>query len=418
MSRRKERTREKKGKEQGKYMKKKKLRAKKINRLIAEKGENKRKSIFNEIESQKGIFSKKKTNPLTTEKENKKREEKEIRKVIGNINNEENKKRRISLLKFYLKRTNIEIPPMRIKRRIFFINLIVTAFLSILLLIQLIRIHSTVWNALLLTVVLWTVGFAMILIIIWLGFFFYLDMLMYNRKVKVESVLSDFLQLTSANVRAGMPIDRALWYAVRPRFGILAKEIEEVAKETMTGEPLEKALREFSEKYDSKLLKDSITLLVEGLDAGGEVGDLLNRISKNIQETQILRKEMAANVMTYVIFISFATLFAAPFLMGLSYQLLTVINKISSQLATTGIPKSGMFNFGFAEGGGIKPVDFKIFAISMLGVTSAFSSMIITTIQKGNIKSGIKNIPVFIIISIALFLMLAGALGSLFGSII
>ena len=42
-------------------------------------------------------------------------------------------------------------------------------------------------------------------------------------------VLADFLGLTSSNISAGMPIDRALWFAVRPKFGILAREIEEVA---------------------------------------------------------------------------------------------------------------------------------------------------------------------------------------------
>jgi len=245
---------------------------------------------------------------------------------------------------------------------------------------------------------------------------------MYNRKVQVEAVLADFLQLTSANVRAGMTIDKALWFAIRPRFGILAKEIEQVAKETMTGKPLEVALMEFAEKYNSKLLRSSMSLLVEGLKAGGEIGNLLNRIASNIQETEILRKEMAANVMTYVIFISFATLLAAPFLMALSYQLLAVINKISAQLASQSIN-----NVGSGVGGGlmigfsketIKPSDFKIFAIGMLSITSAFSSMIITTIRKGDVKAGLKNIPLFILITVVLFLIMTKALSSFFSGLV
>ena len=69
-----------------------------------------------------------------------------------------------------------------------------------------------------------------------------------------------------------MTIDKALWYAVRPKFGVLANEIETVAKETMKGEDLKIALQKFADKYDSILLKRSISLLSEGIDAGGEIG--------------------------------------------------------------------------------------------------------------------------------------------------
>jgi len=55
-----------------------------------------------------------------------------------------------------------------------------------------------------------------------------------------------------------MTIDRALWYAVRPRFGVLANEIEIVAKETMRGQDLKIALQNFADKYDSILLKNKI----------------------------------------------------------------------------------------------------------------------------------------------------------------
>ncbi len=42
------------------------------------------------------------------------------------------------------------------------------------------------------------------------------------------------------------------------------------------------------------------------MESGGEIGELLNKIAINIQETRIRKKEMAASVMTYAIFIGFA----------------------------------------------------------------------------------------------------------------
>jgi len=263
--------------------------------------------------------------------------------------------------------------------------------------------------------VVWIVVFIVLLIILWLLFYLVVDLRIFKRKVGIEEVLADFLQLTSANIRAGMPIDRGLWYAVRPQFGVLANEIEIVAKETMSGEDLEDALKRFADKYDSITLKRSINLLIEGINAGGEIGELLSKIANDIEESKIMKKELAANVMTYVIFISFATIFAAPMLFALSSYLLDIINNL---MLTLDVP-AGVTNFAISfSGSGISMRDFRIFAFICLVITSYFSSIIIATIRKGEIKAGVKYIPMFIASTIILFLIFSSIIGKLFGSII
>jgi Flp pilus assembly protein TadB len=264
-------------------------------------------------------------------------------------------------------------------------------------------------------VLVWTFLFIFLLFIIWLLFHFVLDLRIFQRKIMIEEVLPDFLELVSANIRAGMPVDRSLWFAVRPRFGVLAKEIEIVAKETMSGEDLEHALEKFAAKYDSLVLKRSINLLVEGIRAGGEIGDLLNKISINIKETQLLKKEMSANVTTYVIFIGFATMLAAPALFGLSYQLLDNMHKITGQMGD--MPKQSMMGLNFGGEIGISVADFNIFAYTSLLVTSFFSAILVATIKKGNIKAGVKYIPIFMVTSIVVFKIASFLMSKLFGNL-
>ena len=160
----------------------------------------------------------------------------------------------------------------------------------------------------------------------------------------------------------------------------------------------------FVAKYNSNILKRSISLLIEGIGAGGEIGELLTKISTNIQETKIMKKEMAANVTTYVIFISFATVIAAPFLFALSGILIQVIQGLGSTFGTTGATTNVGVGLSFT-GAGIKYSDFRIFAVVILIMTSFFSSSIISTIKKGDIKSGFKNIPIFIGSSLAIYLV-------------
>lgn len=249
--------------------------------------------------------------------------------------------------------------------------------------------------------VTWIIAFFFVLSGCWFMLFVFLDLTAYKRTASIEEVLPDFLQLTAANLRAGMTPDKALWYAVRPKFGALTDEIALTAKDVMTGEELSVALQKLSRRYKSPMLTRSMNLLVEGMNAGGDLADVLNNVSVNIQETRILNQEMSANILTYVIFISTAVMFAAPMLLALSQQLLMTLGSVTAGLD---IPSSaaslGLFSLQAIS---INLDDFRIFSYVMLMVTSLFSAMIVAIIQKGSVEGGIKYIPAFILTSLLTF---------------
>ena len=128
-------------------------------------------------------------------------------------------------------------------------------------------------------------------------------------------------------------------------------------------------------------------------------------------------REMAANVTTYVIFISFATIVAAPFLFSLSGVLIDVVQNLGNTLgSTTNAAASAGIPLTFS-GTGVTKSDFRIFAIVSLSMTSFFSAIMVSIIKKGNVKSGIKYIPIFIIVSLILYIVgqsVAGKLLSVF----
>ena len=341
------------------------------------------------------------------------------RKKIGQIKKHHKVQRRRYNKKLFaqnLVRAGVDQTPEDAARFILFtaVTLTIVGVISSFYYFMLDPLFSWVFGSFML--VMWaSLGFGLMYGIAWLGYHQYLDMAIYRRRKEVEDVLADFLLLTSANVRAGMTIDKALWNAVRPRFGVLAKEIEIVAKRTLSGEDLTVALHDFAESYNSPLLKRSVSLLVEGLTAGGEIASLLNDIALNIQETQIMRKEMASNVTTYAIFINFATLIAAPVLFALAGELLKVVRELSSRISLD--PSEVQGGFAFSGGSSLTYGDFLIFAIITLSMTTVFSAIIVGTIKKGNARESIGNIPIFLVITLALFFassyVLSGFLGGL-----
>lgn len=317
-------------------------------------------------------------------------------------------------LKEYIERAGIDINTQRLSRIFFNIAILINLLISGYLIYYFSVTYGITWSTVFASMfVLWIFIFVLLIFALWIMFYIAVDLKIFKRKVDIEEVLPDFLQLTASNINAGMTIDRALWFAVRPRFGVLAKEIEVIAKETISGVDLKTAMERFAARYDSNILKRSISMLNEGIEAGGKIGDLLNRIAINIQEQKSMLKEMSANVTTYVIFITFATVIAAPFLFAMSGVLIEVVQNLGSALgSTTSVAASAGIPLTFS-GTGVSQSDFKIFAIVSLITTSLFSAMMISTIKKGNIKSGVKYIPIFIAISLTLYLIVGGLSGKL-----
>ena len=327
-------------------------------------------------------------------------------------------------MKYFAERAGLTLEEHFVSRRIFVLTVIFNVLISIYATHIYLRDYRAGAVGLFIWIVLlWMVFFGSLILFSWLVFYVYLDLRAHKRRMMVEEVFPDFLQLASANIRAGMPLDRALWFAVRPRFGILSNEIETIAKDVISGTDLEVALVRFSDKYDSPTVKRSITLLIEGMKSGGEVGDLLNKIALNIQERQILQREMGADVMSYAMFIGIASLLAAPFLFALSGQLLSVLTNIMGSVsqqggissASSGVGGGGM-GLSFSEVT-LSQGDYRKFAIIALTITSSFAGAITATIRKGEVKKGISQIPVYIAISITLFLIASMGFGSLFGGL-
>lgn len=350
-------------------------------------------------------------------KEEVKKELEDIKEIKGSEKKAEKrlKRRNIVILKDYLRKAGYENVDEKDVSRIIKRMAIISCFvISVVVLILLLIAKGGFLRIVVYLFSIWTAVFGLILVFMWVFLYLYLDVRIFQRTKQIEEVLPDFLQLTSANMSAGMPIDQAMWYAVRPRFGVLAKEIEEVAKSTIAGEDLESALKGFARKYNSTILTRTVNLIIEGMTAGGELAGLLGKVVLDIQELKLMKREISASITTYVIFITFATIVAAPFLYALSTQLLIIIQKIMGSIDLSEMP-SGSFSIGLS-GASIAIGDFKIFAVLAILVSSFFSAAIVSVIKNGNVKQGLKYIPIFMAVSLIVYFMANFLVGGLMSS--
>ena len=245
--------------------------------------------------------------------------------------------------------------------------------------------------------------------------YFYMDLKIYKRTRKMEEELPDFLQVLSANLKGGLTFEKALWAAIKPRFGVLGSEMAKASKKVMTGYDISKALTDLADKYNSLMLRRTIDLMISEIESGGNVSQLIDRLVDNLKETKELKDEMSASAIAYVIFISVIVVVISPLLFALSFQLLLIILNFIGQLsgATQNIASSP-FKFSKTN---VKPEDFRTFSLIAISVIAFFSSLIVSIVEKGDIKGGIKYIPIYIFGSMAFYFFFMKLLGSLFGGI-
>lgn len=270
----------------------------------------------------------------------------------------------------------------------------------------------------LITFIAWAALMLLLAMIIMVSISFYLNIRIYQRTKLLEDLLADYLSLVSTNLKGGLNFEKSLWSAIKPEFGILSKEIGIVSKKVATGNEVADALQEFSDKYDSPLLRRSMDLLKGELISGGKIAYVIDSIVENLKKTKALKQEMAASTLTYMIFMATIVLVITPGLFALSKQLLSIILKMGAKIGTSAASGSGgmggMMSFSTA---GIDPANFQMFSIGAIAIISVFTSMIISTIEKGDIKGGLKYIPLFLVVSLVLYfifsILLEGAMGSL-----
>jgi len=232
-----------------------------------------------------------------------------------------------------------------------------------------------------------------------------------------DEILPDVLRLISANIRSGLTPDQALLLSARPEFGPLEKQIINSAKLSFSGKPIEEAIQTISTNINSRAIKRSIELLVEGMASGGSLTNLLDGLSDDIRQTKILKKEVQACVMMYAIFIFFAAGIGAPLLYGISSFLVEMMKNIG-----------GSINVQQSFTGGMKLMSFQninisinfliLYSLSAIGVTSLFGGILMGLIQEGTEKAGLKYVPILFLISIGIFFVVRIIVASVFGSIV
>jgi Flp pilus assembly protein TadB len=236
-----------------------------------------------------------------------------------------------------------------------------------------------------------------------------------KRKSEMERMLPDALLLVSTNLKSGSSINRAFLASAREEFGPLQYEFNTTAVQISGGVPVETALDNMRNRINSPLFKDTLKVLTNAIEAGGNTAELLESSAEDIRSSLELRDEVKSSVRMYTVFIFIAAVVAAPALFGITVYMAETTTSMWSNV------NLGQEGSSFASGGGqgmsfSKPdIDTEFlgtFSILALTISNFFASLMISQIGNGNLRGGAKLIPITVSVSVGLFIVISSALSA------
>lgn len=184
-----------------------------------------------------------------------------------------------------------------------------------------------------------------------------------------------------------------------------------------SGSSFEESFKKISDKIESNIFEKTISLIIEGIQKGGELGDLLLKISSDLRDEYAMKKEINANISIYVTLIIISAVFAAPILFGASTVVADTLDTQSSfQTSDIEIGRSEIINDFFGVDFGLNEINkesIQIFSIISMLVTNLFASILIGIIKFNKETLGLKYFPVIATISISIYFIVVNLLGNL-----
>lgn len=201
--------------------------------------------------------------------------------------------------------------------------------------------------------------------------------LIQRRINEIENSLPDALRQMSNVLRAGVSMDVVLEDVAESDYGPLSEEFERTIDQVRRGRAMRNALRAMAERSRSDLLERAFFLIVEGMERGAELADVMEAVSGDIRETQTLQRERRAATTQQVLFLLAAALFVAPLVSGL---VLSIGSMFSTQTVSSGM---------LGGGGQVIPDSIFIVLPIFIIIQAFITALAVGVIRYGDLSKGL-----------------------------
>ena len=215
-----------------------------------------------------------------------------------------------------------------------------------------------------------------------------IDFLTENKRQKeVEEKFLEFVRNVVGTVGAGVPIPKAIIQVSTEDYGALSPHVKKLARQIEWGIPTQQALTIFGIDTRNKVIKRSVSIVIEAEKSGGNIEDVLEAVTNSVVEIKKIKEERRASVYSqvvqgYIVFFVFIII-----MLVLEVKLLPPLTNLTN--VSFGAGGGGISDVGGPSGGTIG--DLSSVFTSMVLIQGFFVGIMIGKFSEGDLKFGIKH---------------------------
>ena len=235
--------------------------------------------------------------------------------------------------------------------------------------------------------------FILIAILVFTGVYGIYEFTRLRRIRKIDERFPDFIRDLAESRRAGMTFTKAIMYSSKGDYGLLTPEIQKIARQISWGSSVENAFKAFAGRVNTKLIRRTVSLIIEASRSGGNVADVLDAATKDARELKLLEAERRAGMLSYV----------AVIYVGMGVFLLIIIVLCKSLLPSMITEGSEGVSVALGKTTSMTLSDVTHLFFYAALVQTAGMGVIAGVFEEGNIVSGVKHMFVMILVSWLIF---------------
>jgi len=220
-----------------------------------------------------------------------------------------------------------------------------------------------------------------------------------ERKIsKIDQRFPDFVRDMAESRRAGMTFTKAIMNASKGNYGLLTPEIQNISRQISWGNSVEKSLESFAKCVNTKLIRRTVSLIIEASRSGGNVADVLDAASKDAREIKLIDSERRAGMLSYV----------AVIYVGMSVFLLIILILTKSLIPS--MLGEGSMGLGSVTSGSAVIESERLTQEAVLqafysaSLVQSFGMGIVAGVfEDGNMKAGVKHAFIMVLITWVIF---------------
>jgi len=221
----------------------------------------------------------------------------------------------------------------------------------------------------------------------------------------IEKTLPDALKQMADILKTGGTYEFALRELTQTISAPLKTEFENVLRKLEEGENIRIAMQSLPENIDSIAVKRATTIIVDSLEAGAPLSEILEDIAEDLRDNYRIKSERKSLTLMQALFMVVAGVIVAPFIFGMVAVIIEfLVNTVVSSLTLTEAQKLSAL--------AIRDTMSILFQIYIFFMVLAVSSMV-AVMREGKLSGMIILAPILLLLAFIIYFLAGVMIGGL-----